>query len=192
MKLTISTGNVKLGKIANVSLPPVQSCRPGVLCAGKCYAKKSYRMYPNVRNAWDGNLELYRNNRFEYFFGISKWLETHRAEFFRWHVSGEIQDEFYWEAMKTIAESFNCTKFLVFTKMYDLDFSEIPDNLSVVLSTWPGMELPDNNFLPRAWCQDGTETRIPEDALGCPGNCTTCGMCFNLNKIKKDVFFNIH
>jgi hypothetical protein len=37
-KISISTGNSKLGKISNVSLTPVESCGNAELCKDDCYA----------------------------------------------------------------------------------------------------------------------------------------------------------
>lgn len=191
MKVTISKGNVKLGKIPNISLPPIISCRPGVPCAKDCYATKAYRMYPNVRKAWDGNLAMYNSDPEEYFMQIQSWLKRNKPEWFRWHVSGEILDEWYWGMVRNTAEAFKGTKFLIFTKYFELNFTHVPDNLSAVLSMWPGMKVPEIN-LPRAWCQDGTESRMPWSAIECPGNCQTCSACWGLAKRGWDVVFAIH
>lgn len=191
MKITISKGNTKLGKLPNISLPPVITCRPGVPCTKDCYAMKSYRMYPNVRKAWDGNLAVYKNDPEDYFFQVQSWLKRNDPEWFRWHVSGEVLDDWYWGMIKCTADVFKDTKFLLFTKYFELDFHYVPENLSVVLSMWPGMDEPDID-LPRAWCQNGAETRIPAGTLECPGNCTNCAMCWNLKVVDRDVVFNKH
>ena len=196
MKLTISPGNSKLGKIPNISLTPIVSCRPGVPCAKKCYALKAFRMYPNTVKAWNGNLEAYKENSEAYFYQIHKWLTKKEPEYFRWHVGGDIPDEQYWYSMIQMARVHPMVKFLVFTKYYELDFSYVPDNMSVVLSMWPGYKLPElgtsGSILPRAWCQDKTEDRIPVGAIECPGHCDTCGACWGLAKKKLDVVFNLH
>ena len=36
----------------------------------------------------------------------------------------------------------------------------------------------------------GTETRIPEGSLECPGDCNHCGMCWALPEIGKDTYFH--
>lgn len=194
MKIHISKGNVKLGTIPNISLPPIETCPPGVICADKCYALKSWRQYPATRRAWTENLQLYRGNPEDYFQPLQRWLIKHRPEFFRFHVSGDIPDSTYWAFLCETAKVVKGTKFLVFTKRFWLDFTMAPSNLSVVLSMWPGHDLPTEYAatLPRAWMQGGTEDRVPIDALPCPGNCQSCGACWGLAQKGLDVVFNLH
>ena len=35
------------------------------------------------------------------------------------------------------------------------------------------------------------ETRVRVDAVACPGNCESCGMCYKLERIGHDVVFHI-
>jgi hypothetical protein len=48
--------------------------------------------------------------------------------------------------------------------------------------------------LPRAWLYDPDcpDPRIPNDAIWCPGNCESCGMCWDLPNIGKDVVLIKH
>ena len=187
----ISKGNSKLGKIPNVSFPPVKACGNCDGCKTDCYAVKFYRLYPSVRKAWSHNWNLYRKDPERYFREISEHIQATQRRFFRWHVAGDIVDQPYLEEMSRIAKDNPSTTFLVFTKMYDLDFTSVPDNLSIVLSVWPGMPFTNASNLPLAFMQDGTETRI-ENAIECPGGCEHCGMCFNLREIGKNVVFYKH
>ena len=190
----VSRGNIKLGTIPNISLPPIETCPPGVLCAESCYALKAWRQYPATRRAWSENLSVYQHSPFRYFTQLYDWLAKHKPEFFRFHVSGDIPDQRYWAEAASLCEQFPSVKFLVFTKRFELDFTVAPSNLSVVLSMWPG-HAPPTGFaatLPRAWMQDGTEDRVPLDALPCPGNCQTCGACWGLAQKGLDVVFNLH
>jgi hypothetical protein len=82
------------------------------------------------------------------------------------------------------------TIFLAFTKRYDLEYSEIPENLTIIFSMWPGVPDTAPRGFPRAWMQDGTEDRVPDDALESPGICHNCGMCWQLAKIGRDVVFH--
>jgi len=41
MKVKISIGNTKMGKIPSVSLPPIKSCGNCKDCASKCYANRA-------------------------------------------------------------------------------------------------------------------------------------------------------
>ena len=190
-RVKISNGNSKLGKIPNISLPPIKACGNCEECKKECYALKFYRMYPSVRNAWSVNWNCYRNNPKEYWNAISEHIGKKKPRFFRWHVAGDIADQTYLDVMAQIAQSNPETTALVFTKMYNLDYSNLPDNLSVIISAWPGKEIHNPFNLPIAFMQDGTETRV-ENSIECPGNCEQCGMCFNLKDLGKNVVFYKH
>jgi hypothetical protein len=191
----ISEGNSKLGKIPNISLMPCKDCGADVPCKKECYAMRFFRMYPPVKKAWTENSEQCQNDRSHYFADIREYLEKKNPDFFRWHVAGDIPDTGYFAGMISIAEKFPNTKFLAFTKRHDILScfikKSIPANLTVVASMWPGWGTAPKGY-PRAWMQDGTEKRVPKDALVCPGNCGDCGACWNLKNLKKDVVFNKH
>jgi len=193
----ISKGNKKLGSIHNVSLTPIKSCGNCSSCSKDCYAKKAYRMYPAVKNAWDSNLDLAKNDPELYFQGIIDHLNIKRGRplnIFRWHVSGDILDQNYLDNIVKIAKTFKNIKFLCFTKMFNLDFEKASKikNLCIVFSIFPDMELPKNLYrFPFAFMQDGTETRI-KNSIECFGDCSACFMCWNLQKLKKNVYFDKH
>ena len=179
-----------MGGIPSVSLPPVTACGPGMPCYKACYARKAYRMYPNVRTSQDGNHMLAKRNPAEYFGQIRAFLDKRAPRFFRWHVAGDILSQSYLDEMRAIARDYPDTRFLAFTKRHDLKYWGIPGNLAVVFSMWPGWGNTRKN-MPRAYMQDGTETRHG-DAIECPGNCTTCGMCWDLVRLGKNVVFPRH
>ena len=197
MKPTIiSKGNRKLGRMINVSMTPIKACGNCKHCARKCYALKAYRMYTDTKIAWDHNFELAKSDPVRYFQGIVNALKakTRRGKgcFFRWHVAGDILSQSYYNDMVRIASMFPLVSFLCFTKMHDLDFSRKPANLQLIASMFPGMPVPTRyatRKLPIAWMQDGTEKRIPVDAVHCPGSCDNCKLCFDTTR---DVVFNAH
>lgn len=198
MRTKIAKGNTKIGNVWNVSLTPGKSCGD-VPCKRDCYAMKSWKMYPNVRAAWGGNLQLAETDRSAYFESIRDQLSAARTlpSLFRWHIAGDILDSDYVEDMAETAEMFPSVKFLAFTKNHAavnewLDIAGLPANLSIVFSAWPGMRMENPHGLPVAWMQDGTETRIPENALECIGRCDTCGMCWQLAEIGREVYFVKH
>ena len=99
--------------------------------------------------------------------------------------------------MVYVAEVFGETRFLAFTKHSDivnrwLYSNELTDNLTIIFSGWSNFPINNPHGLPIAYMQDGTETRLTGDELTCPGNCETCGMCWQLPKIGKNVVFNKH
>lgn len=190
METIISKGNSKV-PYSNVSMTPVKSCPRA---CKSCYALKFYRMYPTVKNAWDNNYLLASKNREAYFDGIHTYLSTYRKSFFRWHVSGDILDQSYLDSMAKIARDYPNITFLVFTKMHELSYRNIPSNLTVIFSMFPDMKKhrKPSRVAGYAWLQDGTESRIPNTAIHCPGNCEQCGQCFNLGKLGVDVYFDKH
>ena len=197
--MKISRGNSKV-PFANISLTPIKSCKGCVdICGKDCYALKSYKQYPNVRNAWDGNLEQATTDIDSYFTEIRKFLKTYKKPLFRWHVAGDIINMTYFDYMIQIAYEFPAIKFLVFTKQYAIVNTVtsylqgiLPENLSIVFSSWTGLPMHNPHGFPIAWYQDGTETRIPDTAIPCFGSCETCNICWSLKNIGRDVVFEKH
>lgn len=197
----ISKGNTKLGKIPNVSLPPVVTCNGCEnTCSHKCYAQKFYKMWPTVRKAWDTNWAEYQEDSTGFFLSIREQLRKSKPRFFRWHVGGDVPDYNYFSGIVVTAEELPNTKFLLFTKQYDIvnkwvaanGIGALPNNLQLVFSMWPGVEVDNPYGFKCAWMQDGTETRVPESAFECGGSCVDCSACFSLNKIDRDVVFHVH
>lgn len=192
--MPVSDDNSK-GVGPNISLIPIKDCANCSLCKKKCYALKSWRRFAGTRKAWSENSRMAHNKRDNYFHMVWEYLLKKWPATFRWHVAGDILDQDYYDRMVYLAEEFTQTKFLCFTKRFDLNFDRRPDNLAMVFSRWPGDERtavrPER--LPNSWVQDGTETRIPEGAIKCTGRCDQCFMCWHI-KAGKDghVYFNIH
>jgi ferredoxin len=191
--LRISRRNSKV-PFPNLSHTPVKGCGNCQYCAKSCYARKSYKQYPDVRNAWDSNLTLWQDDPEGYAADLGTFLGKTHAKAFRFFVAGDIPDQNYVDSiMIHAALSFPEIRFLVFTKMHHLDFSGRPGNLQVVFSQWPSMPTPARiDGIQWAWTQDGDETRIPANALWCPGDCGSCGMCWELSSLERDVYFDIH
>ena len=196
MKLMISEGNSKIGAVPNISLPPGLSCAPCVPCFGDgCYAMKAYRMYPNVRTAWDGNLALWRGDPEAFSYELWAWLQSNHPRLFRWHVGGDIVDQAYADDVLGFAELFPTTKFLCFTKRYDLDFSEKPDNLTIVISVWPGLAFPEEKFedFPKAFLAEDPRAPLHKIHLRCPGHCGQCDYkCWDALQPGMSVIFSKH
>ena len=196
--LHISKGNIKVGTIPNMSLTPGRTCSAEAcktcLVQG-CYACKSYRQYKNVRAAWNDNTEMALHNLPEmekqfdaYFSGMNA------PRYFRIHVGGDFVTHEYAEMWARVAAKHPGTRFLAFTKQWEnvrgVDF---PANFSLVLSGWPGTEIPVDlaAIYAKAICVD-TENDIPENGFACPGRCESCGACWELAKRGVDVYFVKH
>lgn len=195
----ISPGNTKLGSIPSVSLPAVITCRE-CDCHQKCYARKLERLRPAVRNAYRHNLEVLQNDPDTY------WREVEAAimltRFFRFHVSGDIPDDKYFDRMVEVAERNKHCQILCFTKKYEIvnnyiaDNWAIPDNLRVIFSAWDNLPVDNPYNLPVAYVRfrDG-HTDAPEKAINCGGNCSECastdGGCWTL-EVGEAVVFDEH
>ena len=192
---TISDGNRKLGVIPSLSLPPVLTCMKDAPCIKECYAMKAWRLYPSVRSAYTKNLDSFNADPIRFRNALWNWLDKKYPKHFRFNVSGDIPNAAYRGMIIETASMFSEIRFLAFTKRYELFRSEnlnMPDNLTVIFSAWPGFPLPNQNRYPVAYMQDGNETRVDGSEIECPGNCETCGMCWQLPKIGKNVVFMKH
>lgn len=198
MKLSISTGNIKMGLIPSISLPPVITCKHCETCAKQCYALRMCKRYKSVKNAYDRNLELLNTNRDSYFLQVKAAAMLSR--YFRFHVSGDIIDIDYLDRMVKVARELKGTEFLCFTKNYE-DVNEYfethrkPKNLHLIFSLpFDGSKIENKHNLPTAAVifkgQD-----VPKNYKMCGGNCTecanTCGGCWTL-KNGETIAFNKH
>lgn len=173
-----SKGNSKMGEICSVSLPSVVTCR-ACDCQKKCYARKLERLRPNVARAYAHNLAVLQEQPDTYWREVEASIMMSR--FFRFHVSGDIPDDTYFEHMVDIARTNTHCEILCFTKKYDIVNNHIniigalPKNLHIIFSGWPGLDMENPHQLPEAHVRfrDGTTT-AREDAHNCGGNCTEC------------------
>lgn len=215
----ISPGNSKLGAIPSVSLPALKTCR-SCACNEKCYALKLERIRKTVREAYQHNLEVLTYNNDTYWREVEASIMMTR--YFRFHVSGDIPDRDYLEHMIRIAKCQQHCEILCFTKKFEMvnEYIEtkadelginlpprtahgralfqtiLPNNLHLIFSAWPGLEMKNPYNLPEAHVRfrDGTTT-ARTDAVECSGNCTECATtddgCWVL-KNGEQVVFNEH
>ena len=196
----ISKGNSKTGAIPSFSLPSGLTCSEEACktCyTHGCYAKKIERLRPIVRESYAENLMYAKDypEMLESYLNVFFSLPA-APRFFRLHISGDFFSTEYFEMWMRIISSHPGTRFLAFTKQERVVkpyVNQLPKNFSLVWSAWPGVDLPDfvrEGKIPVAWMQDGTETRIPEDAVHCPGHCDQCAKCWALNG--RDTVFKKH
>lgn len=178
VRVSISAGNVKMGAIPSVSLPPVVTCPAGVPCSRKCYACRMCARRPSVRDAYARNLEILRADEAGYWVQIR--AAAHVTRYFRYHVSGDIPSPEYLRRMIQTAQEEPGTEFLCFTKRYGFvnayldNGGEIPQNLHVIFSEWgAGWEVPNPHNLPTsAVIFKGQQPR--DGWKVCGGNCFDC------------------
>ena len=185
IKMCISKGNRKIGRVLNVSLPPMITCANCKECKHYCYDVKACLQYANtVIDARIRNYSILMKDRNVYFNTIRTTLERRKKNFnFRWHVSGDIIDMNYLENMIAIAKDFPRFNFWTYTKNYDLvneyirqhgksRKKAIPSNLSIMFSEWRGLPMNNPYKMPVFACHFPTDP-TPK-TFKCPGNCDIC------------------
>ena len=200
MIVKISKGNSKMGAIPSVSLPAGLTCRSDCECSEKCYAKKLERLRKTVREAYRRNYDILTGDPATYWREVEASIMMSR--FFRFHVSGDIPDDTYFEHIVDIARTNSHCEILCFTKKYDIvnnhisTIGHLPKNLHVIFSVWRGLSANNIHRLPEAHVRykDGSTT-AQAGAKECSGNCTECaiteGGCWTL-KYGEQVVFNEH
>ena len=197
--VSISRGNVKMGAIPSVSLPPIITCSKEACkhCGKKCYALKIARLRPKTVGAsYQRNLDILKSDPDKF------WREVNAAvsvtRFFRFGVSGDIYDKDYFENMVKVAKNNKHCEILCFTKKFSIvnDYLKehrLPKNLHIIFSAWRGMKMNNPYDLPEAHVmyKDGYTT-AKDGAKWCSGNCyecsTTMSNCWSLKKTEQIIF----
>ena len=189
LKVCISKGNRKIGKVMNVSLMPILTCHNCKECKKLCYDIKACLQYSNtVLPARVKNTVLAKYDRDRFFDEIDKACSRRRLhKYFRWHVAGDILDMDYFERMLDICRNHPDFKFWTYTKYYTIvnmycdkyGKNAIPENFSIMFSEWDGMPLDNPYNFPVFSCKlkDGNKNRTESEfnsMYKCPGNCDIC------------------
>jgi len=203
-----STNNSKVGSnILTASMPVGITCRNDVNCFlnKECYGYRGNLNFANYKQSMIRNLELYLTNPEGYFKCIDTQLTLIPYKYFRWFVTGDIPDEkFFTDIMIKLALVHSNTKFLAFTKKYEIvnewisQNGNLPENLVIILSSWDFFVPENPHNLPMSYVQFKEKKRndeLPVDAIKCPRKCETCVQggtgCFNL-KNGESVIFKKH
>lgn len=180
--VSISDGNTKMGKIASVSLLPWVTCpwnRCKNTCAEKCYAKKLCMLRPTVLNSYAKNTAIAKHATKSYFKAINKACQNIR--FFRYHVSGDIPNEKYFQYMIKTCKNNPFVEFLCFTKQYEIvnewidNNGNLPNNLHLLFSEWVNLKAINPHNLPTTTVYY-SENDIKKEWNLCGGNCLTCAV----------------
>lgn len=204
--ICISYCNKKLGSIASIDIAVGLSCRIDAPCSKDCYATKGAYNYENVKQKRIEAYAFYKQNGDAYFDEIIKEFKedikhNKRAPFFvRWHSTGDIVDEKYFDGVVRVAKTLKKTKFLIFTKKFEIvnkyvsNGGAIPKNLVVVFSRWGRFFKVDNpNNFPMSYIRfkencKFLEEPMPSNALECIGSCDICQKCFKMKKGASVIF----
>jgi len=192
----ISKGNRRMN-IPTFSLPAVVSCNnTTALCRLNCYARKAEKCYPNVLPSRERNYRESETNNF--ITQVKEWLDKHKPNYFRIHESGDFYNQEYLEKWFKIIKDYPDIKFLVYTQMYNLDYSKKPDNLVVYWTVWS-----DSSSVPKkglfAYVVDNGSSKLPTNKYATSSyvcqkgktidKCDNCLHCFNG---KGNVIFKVH
>lgn len=176
----ITTTNTKLGgHIAQINMPYIVSCREDAPCINQCYCKKGPIGMTTARTSHMKKLCAYKADPKGFFDQINLELKFVPYKYFRWHSSGDIVDEQYLDYMFKLARKNKQTRFLCFTKKYEmvneyLNSHKKPNNLIICLSHWKDWH-PDNpHNLPTSYVDFGGTLDIPQFAYECTDSCGDC------------------
>lgn len=188
LHVKFSGGNSKMGAVPSVSLLPFLTCpvRCKDTCGPACYAAKLANLRPSVLNSYANNTVLAIRDMDRYFEEIRDFCRAQR--FFRFHVSGDIINNQYFEGMLWTANENPHCEFLAFTKRFEIvnEYAELlPENLHILFSGWTNLEpinpykFPETNIF--------TEENPPkENWTICGGNCFECACrgtgCWTIQK----------
>jgi hypothetical protein len=197
----ISSGNNELMKIPNLSLMPGKTC-PGEVAECKyCTAKGvlHYSTWSEVR--WTVNTFYARNLIERFKMDVMCQIYLARPQYFRIHVGGDFFSQEYLDAWFAICRDRKDVRFLAFTKSFELDYSNKPENFQAIWSVFPSTDFNKVPKGPRAWTEfdeiklyypPGPTYNMAANAFRCVGGCESCGMCFYADQNRMDVRFQAH
>jgi len=216
LRISLSDGNDKLGKgIYSISTIPTNdyvryvsgkivtnvkgTCKNCQHCKADCYAVQSVRQYKKTTIAYAKNTLIARNNPKKYFKQINDFLCENWIGCFRWHVSGDIISDKYFQSMVDIANGNNAdTLFYCYTQRHDIvnkymdNNGMIPTNLTIIFSSWGKINNPYQ--FPEFIVDLGNDEEIKK-LPHCPeynekgrrtgASCSQCRLCMHLKKGEK-------
>ena len=197
--LYLSPGNRRMN-IPTFSLPAEETCPNATEhCKQYCYAKKAEKIWKGPRESRKRN---YERSQKDYFVGdMFMLLRKKESEYIRVHESGDMYEQEYLDKWTKIMRAFPEKKFLIFSQMYRLDWSRLPDNAVLYWTVWDdSKDVPEEGL--RAYViDDGTGKVNPKNTKrlqkahlctkgkGSDLKCDDCMYCYNGTG---DVKFKIH
>lgn len=195
VRVTVSTGNIKIGNVLNFSKMPILSCGNCKECHEICYDIKACAAYPSCLDSRCRNyvLMLTPSGRDKAFAEILKRMTSRRAkrnQYYRHDVGGELMDIDEIERLVNVAKArpdyfvWTYTKMHALVNMYvkahgDSIAAAIPSNMCIMFSEWDGMPTINPYGFPVFVCElkAGNKDRSKEELnrmFHCPGNCNLC------------------
>lgn len=202
-EISMPNKNSKTGMAClNLGMPTCV-CRSDAPCYEKCYARKGTQQIAVVQAAYYRNLRLYNKNPDEFFEQIYYKVKFSGLPYVRLFDSGDFPDYDFLEWLSKLCEQTPNTKYMAFTKKYDIvneyidRHGSLPNNLNIIFSAWDKLwDIPNPHGLGIAYV-DFDDKRMnpefPKNAFVCPGKESTCSMCGACwNKKLKAVIFKQH
>ena len=178
----LTRGNKKVDGLL-FSLPPIKACLNCSSCASACYAVKSFRQYPSVRNLWEDNHRLAKHGLGELYSDLVDQLAKEKQDLVRVHQSGDFISQDYVSMWEVIARKFKNKLFYAYTKvdhLLDLSYLEALPNFVLISSFIDGKR----NFGSRAYVDELVKDH---GAVICPatlGEDVKCGSGCRLCMVK--------
>lgn len=136
----LAAGNTKLHKSIGIwSLPAGKTC-PGATkyCIKFCYARKCERCFPPAKVKGIENLAFSKTKDFVK--GLIKEIFDRKFTRVRFHERGDAYNQEYLDKLFAICNELPEVKFLMYTKSFDLDFTNKPKNLNLYFSLDPSSD----------------------------------------------------
>lgn len=181
------------------NLPAEKTCRnPTELCRKYCYAKKAEKLWVVSLNSRMENWHCADGTSgYKFVEEMVKEIKNRNKQYFRIHESGDFYNQEYLNKWFEIARQLPGIQFLCYTNSWDLDWSNMPENLVRYWSVWP-----DSVGVPR----DGLKAYVIDNGKGIIRGSTgesgkvcaketqgiKCNQCLYCFKAKGNVRFKIH
>lgn len=192
MKL-LMRGNKKLPKSTLIwNLPSGLTCIGMTKeCQKYCYAKKAERMYPQVlpfrlRNYNISKLKNFTDIIINYLCNLKDNWDTIRI-----HESGDFYSQEYLDKWFKIINKFNNKIFYAYTKSFQLNFKDKPNNFIIIASD----DNPSKESLKRYKKEfSGIAAVDMKNFLyyNCPMDCKICNYCYKNIEYFKAINFKKH
>lgn len=183
--------------IPTFSIPAIKTCPNHTPhCKQFCYARKAERSFKYVLPSREENFKESLSDDFVE--QVGKYLKRNKPKLFRLHESGDFYNQEYLDKWFIICRNNPDTRFLVYTKRWDLNWKGKPANLIRYWSIWDDTQNPPPDG-PKAYVVDDGKGKIsqypvPTDACICEkeDQIVKCEKCMHCYAGVSDVIFRIH
>lgn len=206
MATLLTNGNSKLGPgIYNFNMPAVISCGKYATkeCKKFCYANKGNFKFEAIRACHQDNYSASKKKSFVSELSNQIKKLGSKIKYIRIHGAGEFYSSGYFNKWVEIAKLFPNITLVAYTKNYDINCSNLPDNFIVrqTVSTNP-----DNlTITGKAYVIDNTkenkslkhmtkfvDTEKNITGYVCNSECNKCKFCYTKSARNKNVIFIRH